>query len=61
MFNFHIQHLSHVVAVCLLDDYFDTEDPSVNLHEFIVNSMQVCALKSLLLSDFELVSCEAYI
>ena len=24
------------------DDYYDTEDPSVNLHEFIVNSMQVC-------------------
>lgn len=23
------------------DDYYDTEDPSVNLHEFIVNSMQV--------------------
>lgn len=22
------------------DDYYDTEDPSVNLHEFIVNSMQ---------------------
>ena len=23
-----------------LDDYYDTEDPSVNLHEFIVNSLQ---------------------
>ena len=22
------------------DDYYDTEDPSVNLHEFIINSMQ---------------------
>ena len=22
------------------DDYYDTEDPSVNLHEFIVNSLQ---------------------
>ena len=23
-----------------VDGYFDSEDPSVNLHEFIVNSMQ---------------------
>ena len=29
-------------ACCSLavDDYYDTEDPSVNLHEFIVNSLQ---------------------
>ena len=27
---------------CSVDDYYDTEDPSVNLQEFIVNSMQVC-------------------
>lgn len=25
-----------------VDDFYDTEDPSVNLQEFIVNSMQVC-------------------
>lgn len=23
-----------------LDEYYDTEDPSVNLHEFIINSLQ---------------------
>ncbi len=28
-------------VVCVLDDYYDTEDPSVNLQDFIVNSMQV--------------------
>lgn len=28
-------------ASFLPDDYYDTEDPSVNLQEFIVNSMQV--------------------
>ena len=28
-------------ATFVIDDYYDTEDPSVNLHEFIVNSMQV--------------------
>jgi hypothetical protein len=27
-----------------VDDYYDTEDPSVNLQEFIVNSMQVCGV-----------------
>jgi len=27
--------------LCVLDDYYDTEDPSVNLQDFIVNSMQV--------------------
>ena len=32
--NFHLMMIS-------TDDYFDTEDPSVNLHEFIINSMQV--------------------
>lgn len=26
------------------DDYYDTEDPSVNLQDFIVNSMQVLAI-----------------
>lgn len=30
-----------VICFSSSDDYFDTEDPSVNLHEFIVNSMQV--------------------
>lgn len=28
-------------TVLISDDYYDTEDPSVNLHEFIINSMQV--------------------
>lgn len=38
----YILYLAHLFP-CLTnsDDYYDTEDPSVNLHEFIVNSMQV--------------------
>ena len=34
----------HRTLVCVgflpSDDYYDTEDPSVNLHEFIINSLQ---------------------
>ncbi|KAL5510185.1 hypothetical protein EMCRGX_G005689 [Ephydatia muelleri] len=32
-------HVPHV-ARATRDDYYDTEDPSVNLHDFIINSMQ---------------------
>ena len=36
--------IDSVYYFCFADDYYDTEDPSVNLHEFIVNSMQVCVI-----------------
>lgn len=37
-------HWTFIESLSFADDYYDTEDPSVNLHEFIVNSMQVCAV-----------------